>query len=216
MDEIIIYENGRPAGALTLRREGLYTLLEASLPPSGELTRLWLLGGGERADLGVLEPRRSGRVFCRRYSRAAFSRLPAPMDCAVAVPTSQEPPSPVIARRAKPDAGPALQGTIRSPASPQTFTLKTEHSAPPPAGPAPARLAANANPGPGLNAQPAIGAAAEKAGRLYLPQAAAARFPQNLNLKTENYLALPCELRHPRPGLRLAEIDGQSYLLFRW
>ena len=63
MDEIIIYENGRPAGALTLRREGLYTLLEASLPPSGELTRLWLLGGGERADLGVLEPRRSGRVF---------------------------------------------------------------------------------------------------------------------------------------------------------
>ncbi len=193
MDEIIIYENGRPAGALTLRREGLYTLLEASLPPSGELTRLWLLGGGERADLGVLEPRRSGRVFCRRYSRAAFSRLPAPMDCAVAVPTSQEPPSPVIARRAKPDAGPALQGTIRSPA----------------------RLAADANPGPGLNAQPAIGAAAEKPGRLYLPQAAAARFPQILKLKTENYLALPCELRHPRPGLRLAEIDGQSYLLFR-
>ncbi len=125
MDEIIIYENGRPAGALTLRREGLYTLLEASLPPSGELTRLWLLGGGERADLGVLEPRRSGRVFCRRYSRAAFSRLPAPMDCAVAVPTSQEPPSPVIARRAKPDAAIrsplALQSVHPNPHDPSTL-----------------------------------------------------------------------------------------------
>ena len=31
----------------------------------------------------------------------------------------------------------------------------------------------------------------------------------------ERYLALPCALQSPRPGLRLREIGGRSYLLFR-
>ena len=171
MDSITIYENGRPAGTLTLRREGLYTLLEAALPPSPELTRLWLCGGGERADLGVLEPRAEGRVFRRRYTRADLSRLPAPMDCAVAAPA---------------DA---------------------------------ARLAANAVGVPDLSAQPAICAAALHSPRISnlesqnsTPRPSS---PRILKLESQNYLALPCALRHPRPGLRLVELDGQSYLLFR-
>ena len=219
MDSITIYENGCPAGTLTLRREGLYTLLEATLPPSPTLTRLWLCGGGgERADLGVLEPRPDARVFRRRYTRAALSRLPAPMDCAVVTPAgSDTPPAPCHCEE-RSDAA------IRSPSSPRISNLESQNSTPPPA--AAERLAASRTPGRAWTPLPAVRAAAEMEGCLHPPPAAAAlHSPRISNLESHNsrtvildgarYLALPCELRHPCPGLRLAELDGQTYLLFR-
>ena len=147
MDAITIYEDGRPAGTLRLRREGLYTVLEAALPPAPGLTRLWLCGGGERADLGVMEPRPEGRRFRRRYTRAALSALPSPMEYVVAAPRHCE-------------AGAHTGCGNPRPPSPETSRVVT--------------------------------------------------------LDGARYLALPCQLRHPRPGLRIVTLDGRDYLLFRY
>ena len=67
--EYPIVEKGKEIGRLLARREGLYTVFEARLPPRTELTRLYLCGKGESRLLGVMEPRPGGCVLCRRLSR---------------------------------------------------------------------------------------------------------------------------------------------------
>lgn len=67
MEELTLYfEDGRPAGRLRWRREGLYTELEALTErPFAGIGRAYLLGeGGERL-LGVMEPW-EGAMRCRR------------------------------------------------------------------------------------------------------------------------------------------------------
>jgi len=108
MDEITIYERGLPAGTLRRRREGLYTVFEARLPPSGELTRLTVCGGGARCCLGVMEPRGDGRFLLRRYSRAALRRLPAVIEYAAADGTRPAPP-PSARREAPPPSPPVAR-----------------------------------------------------------------------------------------------------------
>ncbi len=65
-------------GWLRLERAGLYTLLEARLPASGQLTRLWAVGrGGDRAYLGLLVPEGDGLYLRRRLSAAEMKKFPA-------------------------------------------------------------------------------------------------------------------------------------------
>ena len=85
--DLTIYSRGRPAGTLTRRQEGLYTLFEARLPPAEGLSRLYLFdAAGHRLCLGVMEPRPGGRVLRRKLSRAALSPLTAPLSHAATEP----------------------------------------------------------------------------------------------------------------------------------
>ena len=90
---IPIFDGGTVIGRLALRREGLYTVLEAFLPAQKGLRRLWVAGGGKSADLGLCEPREDGLHFRRAYSRAALAALPSPLERAAldAVPAEPEP-----------------------------------------------------------------------------------------------------------------------------
>ena len=82
-----ILENGREIGRLHARQEGLYTVFEARLPPRGELTRLYLCGGGESRLLGLMEPGQEGCFLCRRLSRR---ELPPLLRCASTAPDGRE------------------------------------------------------------------------------------------------------------------------------
>ena len=81
MDYPILIEE-KEAGRLSVRREGLYTVFEARLPASGELTRLWVVGGGESACLGLMEPRKEERYLYRRLSGAAMRGFPPQIEYA--------------------------------------------------------------------------------------------------------------------------------------
>lgn len=50
--EYKITEGERCVGTLTLRRDGLYTLVEAAAEPRGELTRLYMLARARARVLG--------------------------------------------------------------------------------------------------------------------------------------------------------------------
>ena len=90
--DLTIYSRGRPAGRLTRRQEGLYTLFEARLPPAEGLSRLYLFdAAGHRLCLGVMEPRPGGRVLRRKLSRAALSPLTAPLSHASTEPGAPAP-----------------------------------------------------------------------------------------------------------------------------
>ena len=81
-------------GWLRLERAGLYTLLEARLPASGQLTRLWAVGrGGDRAYLGLLVPEGDAQYLRRRLSAAEMKKLPAEL----AYASTREPETETIA-----------------------------------------------------------------------------------------------------------------------
>ena len=105
--DIPIYDGGREIGRLALRREGLYTVLEAFLPAQKGLRRLWVSGGGKSAELGLCEPREDGLHFRRAYSRAAFEALPSPLERAAldAAPVPAKPAAPPPPPREAEDAG---------------------------------------------------------------------------------------------------------------
>ena len=169
MDAITIYEDGRPAGTLHRRQEGLYTVFEAALPWRAALTRLWVFGGGARFCLGVMEPRPDGLYLRRRYSRAELRKLPAPIEYAAT------------------EEAPALRAGEKCPAA-------SEEQAVSQSVPGPQEQAARQD---GVSRDPA------------------AAGPLVLSLGGARYLALPCRLRRPRPGLRLYTLAGRQYLLFR-
>ena len=89
--ELPIMENGRPVAVLRVRREGLYAVFTARLPPAEGLCRLWLTGGGRRFDLGLLEPRREGRFLCRRLTRLELRALPPRPEAAFVLPAGAPP-----------------------------------------------------------------------------------------------------------------------------
>ena len=80
--EVPIRISGETAGLLTVCREGLYTVFEARLPPSGELTRLWVAGGGESAYLGLMEPGEDSLYLNRRLSASAMRSFPREIEYA--------------------------------------------------------------------------------------------------------------------------------------
>ena len=99
MPQVVIYADGRAAGTLRWRQEGLYTLFEAELPGLTGLRRLYVFGGGRRCCLGLMEPREEGLLLRRRYSRAEGQQLPEPIAYAATEPR---------ARQTAPPAGPCL------------------------------------------------------------------------------------------------------------
>lgn len=78
-----VYEKGREIGTLNMWQQGLYTLLEASLPKKQGLYRLWLIGQDGNYCLGLLEPTDSGRYIRRSLSREAARRLPRNIEYAL-------------------------------------------------------------------------------------------------------------------------------------
>ena len=52
-----ILVSGEKAGELEIRTEGLYTVFEARLPASEDLTRLWVAGERQSRYLGLMEPK---------------------------------------------------------------------------------------------------------------------------------------------------------------
>ena len=100
-----IYLSGKPAGTLSERREGLYTVLTAHCQLLPGLHRLWLFGRGGRCYLGTLTPSGGELTLCRRLSRRTRAALPAelryaadrPMETFNTVPEpAAETPTPVM------------------------------------------------------------------------------------------------------------------------
>ena len=75
--------DGAQRGVVTCAREGLYTVLEASLPedPGRGLVRLWAHGEGESVYLGLMQPWRGGLYLKRRFSRSQWAALPKDVSC---------------------------------------------------------------------------------------------------------------------------------------
>lgn len=95
-------------GWLRLERAGLYTLLEARLPASGQLTRLWAVGrGGDQAYLGLLVPEGDGLYLRRRLSAAEMKKLPAELACAsTREPETEVEPEPGVEMEPEPEPEP--------------------------------------------------------------------------------------------------------------
>ena len=75
-----VYIKHQPAGTLTVSHDGLYTVLEASAPPTDGLVRLWVHGGGKSAYFGVMEPKDGGLHLRRRLSRRELAGFPDPIE----------------------------------------------------------------------------------------------------------------------------------------
>ena len=149
--ELPIYINGKAVGRLEIRAEGLYTVFEARLPKQEGLRRLYVVGGGERACLGLPRPEGEELVLKRRLSRLEREKLPKKPEYADLGEGSAPNPDPAPAPETDAPAGGWQRG-------PDGFLR---------------------DPGRRL-------------------------------------LALPCDLRGRKPGLRLESIDGREYLLFRY
>ncbi len=106
-----IWQGGIRAGELTVRREGLYTVFEARLPPSRDLTRLWVAGGGRSACLGLMEPGEEGLRLCRRLSTAAQRDFPEPLEYACTEPPAEPGGEEAEPEREEP-AGEAEEGLL--------------------------------------------------------------------------------------------------------
>ena len=94
MPQVVIYADGRAAGTLRWRQEGLYTRFEAELPGFTDLRRLLVCGGGGRGSLGVMEPCPAGLRLLRRLSRLELGRLPDPIRYAAAEARERPAPPP--------------------------------------------------------------------------------------------------------------------------
>ena len=77
---IPVYINQEAAGALTVTRDGLYTVLEARAPKAEGFVRLWAHGGGKSAYLGLMQPTDGGLVLRRRLSRSELTAYPDPIE----------------------------------------------------------------------------------------------------------------------------------------
>ena len=69
MDKFPLLLEGKPAGELTVEREGLYTRFTACCPLEPGLWCAWAVGERGELRLGVLEPSESQGTIRRRFSR---------------------------------------------------------------------------------------------------------------------------------------------------
>lgn len=109
--EHIISDGERGVGRLRLRRDGLYTLLEASAEAGGDITRLYVCGGGKCVCLGVMLPEEGGVTLRRRLSKLELRALPQPIEGVFTRPPEEKaPPSPAPApeEKAPPSPAPAV------------------------------------------------------------------------------------------------------------
>lgn len=75
MDKFPLLLDGKPAGELTVEREGLYTWFSARCPLPPGLWCAWAVGDRGELRLGVLEPEGTQGTIRRRFS----GRLTAPL-----------------------------------------------------------------------------------------------------------------------------------------
>ena len=92
MKEYIISDGERSIGRLSIRPDGLYTVLEARAEDSGELTRLYISGGGKCRCLGVMLPEDGALTLRRRLSRLELLALPQPVEGVYTRPPEEKPP----------------------------------------------------------------------------------------------------------------------------
>lgn len=79
-----VYIDGNECGHLTVRSDGLMTVLSAKCSvKSGEITRLYVCGGGRSAVLGTLN--KNGEIT-RRLSRTELEKLPRDIEYAADTP----------------------------------------------------------------------------------------------------------------------------------
>lgn len=76
LGKYIITDGTRGVGTLSLRQDGLYTLLDASAEPREGLTRLYISGGGKSACLGLMVPEGRFVKLRRRLSKLELKNLP--------------------------------------------------------------------------------------------------------------------------------------------
>lgn len=203
--EIPVYDGGEKAGRMEIRREGLYTVFETRLPAGPELTRLWLAGGGESAYLGLMEPGREGRTLRRRLSALELRRMPEKPEYASTQrpapgrPAAEERPAPKDPEAERTGGG----GEALPAPGPEPV---------PPAGPGEGEPEAEGETEEEAPAPAATGPPAEGPGLLWFsrPDGSLSAFDGRSLL-----LALPARLRQRPAGLRLMQIDGREYLVFR-
>jgi len=68
--------NGEPAGSISARRDGLYTVIEGECADGGGLLRLSLYGENREVPLGVMMPKNGKLTLSRRFSRTALKAFP--------------------------------------------------------------------------------------------------------------------------------------------
>lgn len=107
LGKYIITDGNRSVGTLSLRRDGLYTLLEASAETREGLTRLYISGGGQSACLGLMTPDSGLVKLRRRLSRLELKNLPERIETASTCPPENTPKSRPKPAEEKPDAQPA-------------------------------------------------------------------------------------------------------------
>ncbi len=73
--EYPVYINGRKAGVLSVRRDGLMTTFEADCEYAEGLLRLWVYGDGESLPLGVLRPEGGRLRLKKRFTKNELRRL---------------------------------------------------------------------------------------------------------------------------------------------
>lgn len=100
--EYKITEGERSVGTLTLRRDGLYTLVEAAAEPRGELTRLYITGAGKSACLGLMKPEGGLVKLRRRLTRLELQALPERIETVSTCPQEElvKPPATKKAQKA--------------------------------------------------------------------------------------------------------------------
>lgn len=74
--------NGARRGILREERDGLFTVLEATVFNGDELVRLAVYGGGQEGYLGVMQPWNGGLYLRRRLSRRERETLPKTIEYA--------------------------------------------------------------------------------------------------------------------------------------
>ena len=93
MEEYPVILDGKDAGRITVRRNGLMTEFDASVPDREGLLRLSVYGGGREGYLGVTEPGNGGLRLIRTLSASAMKNFPENIQYAGA---AGEEPAPVI------------------------------------------------------------------------------------------------------------------------
>lgn len=67
---------GECSGRLSVRQEGLYTVIEVHTDKLDGLRRIWIHGGERHFCLGILQPDGDGMTLRRRFTRRELAALP--------------------------------------------------------------------------------------------------------------------------------------------
>ena len=190
-----VYINRKPAGTLTILRDGLYTVIEASADTQG-LVRLWIHGSGKSVYLGIMEPKDNGLYLRRRLSRRELAAFPDPIEFAsdqeqenlhkeVYIKDGADRQAPVADEG---EQAPADARRVRPEADRQSEGETDTHSCPWPA-------------------------AVPEEGLLWYrrPDGSLTSFDGVSSL-----LAIPAELRAPDARMTERVIEGKKYLVFRY